>query len=298
MNAADFSVFYDAARALLTGSDPYSVHVGVNGFYYPQVFLLLVLPFALLPYLAAFGLWTALSLMALIREFRQGFWKWLLFVPLVYCLDAGQSELLWWLLARHLKTGWRSAFFATLITLKPQAAVILLPYHLIRWWKGDRRTLARFSACAALLWGLPFLVWPEWGERWWTALDLSHHAALGSAPGLWSLTTLSPALIVPLGLLGGMILMWGLSQSEALMRACLILSSPVGLFYGALALMDTAPWWLLAALSWLAMGVTVVLKTWIGWAMIPVGVVLWWASCRHKNTSARPRVIQESLRQL
>jgi hypothetical protein len=94
---SDFTIYYDAGRAVLAGQDP----LQVEHYIYLPVFALLMAPLALLPYTAALVVWQAASFAALVwitarcRRFADSDGKrpWLAWLPLLVCLRLVDSNL-------------------------------------------------------------------------------------------------------------------------------------------------------------------------------------------------------------
>lgn len=96
---SDFTIYYDAGRAVLDGRDPY----GVLGFIYLPFFAVCMAPLALLPYsvavivwqLASFVLlaWIARACVALVRADDMPAPAWLAWAPLVCVLRLADSNL-------------------------------------------------------------------------------------------------------------------------------------------------------------------------------------------------------------
>src|SRR5882724_7961671 len=98
MNGWDFSIFWHVGQAVLHGQDPYSI----ANFFYPLPFAYVLAIFAILPEQLAFWLWIALNIGTLVYFFRRRFWQWLLYVPVLHLLSAGQLDLFFWALERGI----------------------------------------------------------------------------------------------------------------------------------------------------------------------------------------------------
>lgn len=272
MGGWDFSIFWLAGQAILQGQNPYSV----ADFFNPLPFAYGCALFALFPQQIAFLIWLACNLVLLIICLRRRFWHWLLYVPMLHLFSSGQVELLWWAMERGLNRGWRAALLGALMTLKPQAALVLLSWHLLDWLRHDRPTLLRWLILTALLWGLPTLLNPAWIGEWRANLPPSTwQESAGNAPGLFSLLRLAPGIWPLLIVIAIIIYLWGQFRSKPVARAAAMLASPIGLFYSTLALMDTAPAWLLVPASVAATILSIVTNTFIPFAMLPVLVIVW-----------------------
>ncbi len=277
----DFSILWAAARALIEGQDVYTV----TAFFYPLPVIYLLAPLGLLPMGTALAAWLAINFALLVAAFRRAFWVWLLYVPMLHLFSSGQVELVLWGLEHAIKSGWRGALFAALITLKLQTALILLPYHLVGWLRNDRAMLIRFGVCTSVIWGLPLLWRPGWIGDWLRARgDSSFFEFAPNAPGVFTLLRISDGLLIPLVIAAVVIFVWGMFQDKATARAAAMLASPVGLFYTTIQLAGCAPAWLLVPVSIGATALTFATNTFIPFAALPLAVIGYQAW--HKRAAA------------
>jgi hypothetical protein len=289
MNGWDFGVMWQAGRALLEGRSPYSI----EGFFYPLPYAYIMALFALIPQQVAFGLWIAANFALLIFWFRKGFWKWLFYAPMLHLLSSGQNEFVWWSLERMMSTGWRGAIMGALITLKPQTAIILLPYHLLRWARHDRAQLVRWLACTLALWGVPLLWQPTWLADWLHARGSNDFwLSASNTPGIFSLLKITPSLAPVLLVAAAGLVLWAVwtgwrkqKDSRPMMRAILMLAAPLGLFYSTFALLDCAPWWVLVPASLLAVVGTLLVGNFVPWMLLPLVVIGWHLRQRRREAS-------------
>ncbi len=271
MNGWDFGILWAAGRAALNGQDPYSVRF----FYYPLPMAYLLALIALLPQSVAFWSWLAFNIGLLVYVFRRRFWQWALYAVVMHTFSAGQLDLAFWALSEGLGRHWRGALFAALITLKPQVAIVLLPWHLLDWLRYDRRILLRWIGATTLLWGLPLLWRPDWLRDWMSVLPAYNVYSASNGPGLVSWLRLFPGAWPVIAVASAVVFFWGQWQSREIARAAAQLGSPEGLFYTTMTLLGTAPAPLLVPLSWLAVLLTLVTKTWIPFTMLPLTVIAW-----------------------
>lgn len=271
MEGYDFGVLWQAGRAVWLGQDPYAV----NGFFYPLPVAYLFAPLAPLPRPIAFWTWLVLNLAILIGLLRWRVVVWVLYFPLLHLFSSGQVDLALWALGSRLRTGWRSALAAAVITLKPQVAFILLPWILWRWLREDRQTLAMWGGMAAALWGVLLPLDPTWPVRWRAAVPPLTALSRSNAPGLWSLERWFPGAWPVLLILAAAVFVWGLFQNQSVGRAAAALANPSGLFYDLLVLIETAPAWLLVPLSWAAVLLTLWWQVFVPWALVPLAVILY-----------------------
>ncbi len=172
-SAPDFSVFYDSAINLLSGKNIYADLALFTGFNYPPTTLILFLPFTILPYQLAQGLWVLAGLAALVLSVRllhnifqkKADWKSVAYVssiffllfPVRFTLGMGQVNLVALLfLLLFLRGLQKNRLFPGMISLvvawllKPQL-IFLLPALL---FFREARRIAIWSVV-----GLTALTW-------------------------------------------------------------------------------------------------------------------------------------------
>jgi len=281
MGGYDFGILWQAGRAVWLGQDPY----GVEGFFYPLPVAYFFALLALFRKEVAFGLWILVNLAILGWMLRRRAIGWLLYFPVIHLLSSGQVDLVLWALGYRLTRGWPSALAAAVITLKPQVALIILPWHLWRWLREDRHTLKWFVLISAVIWGFSFPLDPSWPLRWRAAVPPLGRLSRSNSPGIWSLEKLTPYAWPILTAVSIALFIWGLSQTRPVGWAATALASPSGLFYDLLILMETAPPHLLVPLSWIAVGLTLWWNNFVAWASLPVAVILY-----HKGKERRGRL--------
>ncbi len=272
----DFYVYWQIGRAILQGTDPYLVE---NAAYPPATIVLYAL-FGLLPYLPAFAIWSGLNVLSLFDVLRRNkltrqFPAWLAFTPTLFILLTGQIDLVFfWLVSWLNRGGWTSVLAAAAITLKPQIALVALPWQIIRWLLHDRKQLLRWLAVCAVLHLSPLLLNPNFYQRWIETVqsDANWRAPLSS--GIFLLTNLS--VPVPLLILVALaIALWGLTRDEVTARMALLMAQPIGLWYEDVLLVGLAPWQLLVPISWLAFILSVYFKNSLPFLIIPLAALLW-----------------------
>jgi hypothetical protein len=284
MNALgyDFAIFWEAARALLAGHSPYSV----PGFFSPLPFLLPVLPLALLPYWAAFSVWTVFNLAALALVARRHALRALLFLPVLFSLWVGQVDLIIIALA-FTGTWWGLALAA----LKPQLAVWLIPFFVLGWWRaGHKTSIVRMLSTAAALYTVPTVLDPSWWTAWLEAtpsvLRYSEHAS--SLFGISALLQPTIPLIVSFGavsILGGAVFFKVRPLSDRRYWSWAALFNPLANVYSQCILVPQADW-IALALSWLLLPLSLHWHTGLPWAVVPV--YLLWRTRRVPNDSPGP----------
>ncbi len=269
MGGWDFSIFWAAGNAILAGQSPYDV----AHFYYPLPFAYFLAIFALLPKQISLILWLALNVSLLMLAFRREFWNWLFYAPFLHMLSAGQSGFLFWSLERAIGSHWRTPIIAALITLKPQAALILLPWHILGWLRHDRKTALRFLLAIGLIWGLPLIWRPRWPIEWWNSLPSNFVLSAANTPGVFSLTKLFPALFPIALIVAALVFVWGQFQSKEIGRAAALLASPFGLFFSTIALIGCAPARLMTPASLIAVVLSIITESFIPFIALPLIVI-------------------------
>lgn len=269
MNGWDFSILWDAGQAVLQGQDPYTV----PHFFYPIHVAYIWAVFALLPTQVSFWIWISLNLGLLVLIFRKTFWQWLLYVPILHMMSSGQVDLFLWSLETGMQRSWRGVFWGAMITLKPQAALLLLPWHLLDWLYHDRKILLRWGMATILLWMAPLIWYPNWIAVWLNAAPSYTILSASNTPGLFSLLRLYPALWLALASIALVIFVWGQFQSKEIARAAAVFSSPLGLFYSVMALLGCAPAWILTPLSLLSAFLSLMTNTFIPFILLPLAVL-------------------------
>jgi hypothetical protein len=169
---SDFDAIWTAARALRAGQDPYAAIATPPwpwDLQYPLPAVLVILPFSYLPLLAARAAFAALGAALLAYGLtRRALWPLIVLVSgqFFYALQSVQ---------------WTPLF----------TAGVLLPVLRLLWLVKPTTGLALFAgypqrytiAGGAVLFGLAFLVWPEWLAGWLTAVGRAPHGPSALKPG-------------------------------------------------------------------------------------------------------------------
>jgi hypothetical protein len=280
----DFTVFWNTGLAILQGRDPYSVHLSA----YPPAMAYLYALFALLPLWLAFPIWcganTALFLDVLRRRglVRQAP-AWLASAPVWFILFTGQIDIVFFWLAEFLeKGGWKAVIAAALTTLKPQLALVVLPWYLLRWLAKDRAQLLRWAGLCLLLHAFPLIFDPGIYARWF--------AAAGEQPGWRMLISTGVFLFANLGIPAWLLALpavalavWGLTRDEKTSRLAMLLAQPVGVWYMDVLLVGAAPWQIYLPVSLLAFVAGVLLKNSFPFVFIPLAVLAWRVSKKYQD---------------
>jgi Glycosyltransferase family 87 len=159
-SAIDARIYWLAARLWITGGDPWSANVVVDGYAHhfaaPPVNVLPFVPFALLPEPVAATAVVGISWIAgylIVRRLRLPLW-WLLFPPMLEGLISGNPQILLTLL---LVVG--SAPLAAIASVLKIYA--LVPVALLGRWRSGLASALVLVAGVAATWTL----WPEYIRR-------------------------------------------------------------------------------------------------------------------------------------
>jgi hypothetical protein len=265
----DFDFFWRAAGAILHGQSPYVV----GGFFSPYPLALVLLPFALLPFAWAYGLWTALKLFLLARAGdRRQFLKAILFFPVAFDLLQGQLDLLVFALA--LRLDWLGVVVST---LRPQLALWIIPFCAWQWWAGRRYDQFWKAALGvAALWGLSTALEPRWWLQWFGALGVAWQYN-GQSASLFGLSGLLPlphtAVFVAISLLGAAVFVLLRPKTARAYWQWVALFNPVANVYSLVVLFNQADW-VVIVLALLALPLSLAAHTNAVWALIPLYLVL------------------------
>jgi len=158
----DWYIFYRAGQALSEGISPFRV----EGFFNP-IQVAWILSFTTwIP----FSVWVPLMivvsfLLIVLLAKKRSHWM-LLSLPFMFGMIMGSLDAFLWVPARLLG-GWG----LSLLTLKPQLGIILIPIQLLNWWfENNRRDIINFLISTVLLWGIPTIIQPAWVMDWLASL--------------------------------------------------------------------------------------------------------------------------------
>ena len=181
VGGSDFTIWYDAGRAVIEGRDPYLVH----GFIYLPFFALCMTPISLLPYAAAVVLWQVGSFAALVWILRTLVHlvradglptpAWIEWAPLLCVLRLvdsnfgnGQVNLLLFVLVLLGVRAWigrrehaAGAWIGLAAALKILPGFLGLAFAVRRGWRACAILLATALACVFLV---PAIA-PGWGTN-------------------------------------------------------------------------------------------------------------------------------------
>lgn len=232
----DFWTFWQTGRA----AEPYSV----TGAIYPPPMMVILRPIGLLPGSVAFIVWTLFNLILLVAMFKRKALLYIFFMPTMFNIGPGQIDILFlWFSTFLKKQDWKAILAGVLITLKPQVALVLLPWHLLRWeWK----TRLAWGAGVVGLWGYYYLVRPDWYAQWLGTATGTIQYEASATPSLFSLLPFWLAILVA----GGTFFFAWFRLDEKTALAAGVFAMPFGKTYDAVLLLRSEiPWWIIP-LSW------------------------------------------------
>jgi len=264
----DYDFFWRAAQAYINGQSPYSV----TGFFSPFPFVLAMIPFGMMPYNLSFGLWSVLSLMALVYVNRSRFPRLIFYLPVIYTLWVGQVDLM--ILALGFSATWLGV---ALTTLKPQLAIFILPYAVYGWWrKGQTDQIWKMGIAVIALYGLPTALSPGWWSDWMSStpsiFEYSLHAS--SLFGISALISYPTAVVFAAVALVGGIVFWVIKPvRENGYWSWVALFNPIANIY-SLCVINRLVDWIAILLSWVLLPISLSLHTGLPWAIIPL-YTLW-----------------------
>jgi len=238
----DFWIFWRTGRA----ADPYAV----QGAIYPPPMTLLFRVMGLLPETYGFYIWTGINLTLLVIMFRRRALLYTLFMPTMFHMATGQLDILFMWFSTFLKrSDWRAIVAGALISLKPQIAIILLPWHLLRW---PRRIQLGWAVLTAGLWGYYLLFRPQMYVQWMGNATGTYDVEVTATPSIFSALPLGLAIVVSVLIL---IFSWRYLNEKATIAAG-VLAMPFGKTYDAVLLLRSGiPWWIVL-LSWASLGLS------------------------------------------
>jgi hypothetical protein len=213
----DFYPLYFAARRMLVGLSPYGnvataelarqwhAPFAAAGIAYPMPFLVLVLPFGLLPFALAATIWIGIGLAGTAASLRLADnWRTLLalpllFLPLYRSVVLGQATLVWFGLAVLLVLGikqrrsWVVGVAIALLLLKPQNGLFFAIAGLIWAARTERRALILFVVLESCLAIVALLLQPGWIAGWLAQVQI--YSTIVHPPSLlpWGLVLLLAA---------------------------------------------------------------------------------------------------------
>ena len=271
--------FWEIGRAVLEGRNPYTI----TGNVYPPITSLFFVIFAIFPKQTSFILWLIFNLIiiAFFLGKKKPFIKnliWIGYTPLLFTLIAGQLEIFFlWIysyVCQDDQNSWMQVIAASLLTLKPQIALILLPWVVIKWIKLERRKLFRWIILCFSLHGFPFLISPELYVQWWQSGSRVTAQYMTNSPGVFSLTSIGVPVYV-LAPIATLIFFIGFKYFRVGSLQANILSIPYGTWYNSTLLVNSAPWQLLIPVSWVALFLSYQCKATYFFLLVSLFAFLW-----------------------
>lgn len=234
----DFHLFYAAGRALLAGQTPYTV----PDFRSPYPLAIIFMPLALLPESIAYAAYLIGCVILLWRCLKPAqAWGGLSF-PVLFTLFVGQIDLPLALIVSRYGP-WTYA----LALLKPQLALVLLPWYL---WRLKRRDWIKVLLPGLALLGVSFAMQPGWVGEWWLVLpDLSDYARHDSNL-YWLLKPATATIPVILGCLAALTYALGTGSRSKSWTVLHLFAPATNIYSSAILVACMTP--LEALLSWLA----------------------------------------------
>jgi len=291
MLGKDFYIFWQFGQAILNGQGFYSSPEAL----YPPAMLFFFAPLALIPFEAAYALWTGLNGILFYKASKKLSakrpWVWFLFSPTIFILMTGQIDILFLWLSTFLNDERTSKqiLAATLITLKPQLAFVLLPWWLIQWVKQSPKKVAVwFIACLGLH-GLPLLFDFQIYAKWIHSLSNYTESRIVLSPGLFSFTSIGvPIWLITIVVLP--ILYFGFKGGYPQSKAANLLALPMGIWYDNVLLTGSISWKILIPVSWAAFILAVLLQSSIPFLLMPLAVfmLLCFFEILHFSSKAKP----------
>ncbi len=269
----DFLIIWKTGLAVLQGSSPYTVTLA----WYPPATSYLFALLSLIPLTPAFIIWTIIQIVLLIKITGTKALGWILFIPVMFMFGFGQIDLAFVALIPLLeKNGWKPAIAASLITLKPQIALTVLPWFLWQWLRKDRKTLARLFIISLAIHLLPLIFDTSIYMQW---ISIFRDAAYGETQkfggvGIWMF--LKNLQLEVIFILYSLIFLSSIFiTQERISRVILTLGNPILGWYDTVILVDLAPWWLLAPISILALIASHLIHQYYPMILIPLSALLW-----------------------
>ncbi|MBI3762701.1 MAG: hypothetical protein HY260_12700, partial [Chloroflexi bacterium] len=185
---------------------------------------------------------------------------------------SGQMDI--FILGLWALVGRGSALALALMTLKPQLALLVVPWTL--WaWRRERRRLLAFGLWVAALYAAPALFHPNWTREWLTHRLFGYPAYAREAfPTLVMLTELG-AWAAPLYLgAAALAVWWSWPRDREIVKVVGLLVSPVLRPYNYALIAGPSRLWRTVLAGWAAWLVFLVWADTHAYVLLPL-VVLW-----------------------
>jgi hypothetical protein len=215
---------------------------------------------------------------------------WFGYFPVIFILVTGQLDLFFlWLTSFLNRKGWIAAIAAAALTLKPQIAIVVLPWTLLDWLTRDRKTLLKSVGVGIVIHSLPLLYSPDIYRDWINNLTSTHNYYILNSPGIFSFTYFSISLfaILPFALA---VAIYGFTLGHPGSISANLFTTPFGLWYNTVLLAGEVPWqWMIPA-SWVAFGLAALAKAAYPFALIPAVAFLWMVLHRRQVREANEQL--------
>lgn len=272
----DYYNLWTIGHYILNGLNPYSYPIS----FYPPAAAYSFALLAVLPFQISFSIWTGLNILLLrhyINKLSLGRakWVWLAFTPVLFIFLTGQIDIFFLWLSQYMeKKGWKPIIVATLLTLKPQIAFIVLPWYLIRWLLYERVQLIRWLGFCIILHTAPLIIDPNIYQKWIHSVLGERSWRILASPGVFALANLQiPIWWMSILALGFVV--FGLFRDQKTSQTTQILAIPWGLWYENVLLIGTAPWWLVVPASWAAFAAAYFVHNTYPFTIIPLLIFFW-----------------------
>ncbi len=288
--------FLPAGRYLLDGQSPYIIN-RIDPFLYWPIGLWVFPPLVLIPGIYHFTLLAnAVLLVVIVRRLNISPF-WLLYPPALYCVTAGQLDLLvlWLGVEAYLrrKSPLSGVALAIGLALKPQAALFwVLPWL---WGMENWRKRLQFIAIGSVVFLAPVLIWalfdPNrviglWQAWWLDGIRVNTGAYVGDSPSFWAAGFPVLALVA---LVGWLII----GRSEKPSRPLLALGLPALRYYSTVALLGAVPVWGVA-LGYVTVTLTAILKKPVFW-IEPLVMIGYWAYIYWQRREKNPQTLSNKI---
>ena len=208
---------------------------------------------------------------------------WFAYTPALFILAVGQLDIFFFWISTFLEDkGWRAVAAAALITLKPQLAIFILPWYLLKWLVNDWRKIPLWLACVGGLHLAPLLLDPTIYSKWFNMVSVRSSFYFLNSPGIFSLSGQHfPEWV--LVLIAALIVALALRLPREGFVAGLILIGPVGIWYNSVLLAGSTPWYVLIPISWAAFILSVTAQAPYPFALIPLTGWIWYLAHAKEN---------------
>jgi Glycosyltransferase family 87 len=255
----DIDIFVLAARAVLSGQNPYLLpQVEV---FYPLPFYFLFFPLTGLPFSIVHVLWGGINALVYVAILRRRSLAAVLSIQVLLTFLLGQIDIVMMGLIIALRSGVMGGIVLAFLILKPQLVLLLAPWMLWQWWRGDRRQILWFVLTLGVMAAASFAAQPDWATSLFNRSGERVRARL--AASIWGLLSFLPATIwvAAAGLLTVVIVVWAWHKNDFdIVAASGLLISPLIFSYNLTPLyaLLRGPRLLIAlsALSWLVFVIT------------------------------------------